>query len=427
MLFLIFFISLIYTKIQQQQEEEEPLDRPITLWVLNHTNAYTLYPNTANKVMCQKIMDRLDHPLIIATDDVILPHQETWLTQWGIKNCSSATFSFTTIRTRNDLNPYNITLQLMRHDDLENRPGEIFFVKTLAWPTNNIRWLYDIIGIPSQNDITLEHGELADDGTTRFDLTDPDFLRPGTRMWVAFYVSLPWHMGQSLRTNSMYWVTLADTLGSSPIQSFPTGTLNRHFYYKDAYDLEKFGFRNWTDATIVSPYIGITPSTNQLAWSLSLQCTGVPPQPTIVPPPVTTTSPTLSEPPTEEDGPFIYNNTNQTNGTMGVTTLNHSLILGLTLPLLLLIIIILLVAVGCFIWRKKKRKTALQTDIKQRLSNFEQQAPNRNPLSMPKTGTGEQSFTNASHFRDVPLNNDSKYKALFSFTPEQTDDNSDEL
>lgn len=421
MLFLIFFISLIYSKIQQQEQ----LDRPITLWALNHTNAYTLYPNTANKVMCQKIMDRLDHPLIIAADDVILPVQEVWLTRWGIKNCSSATFSFTTIRTRNDLNPYNITLQLMRHDEKENRPGDIFFVKTLAWPTNNVRWLYDIIGIPSQNDITLQHGELADDDTTRFDLANPDFLRLGTRMWVAFYVSLPWHMGQSLRTNSMYWVTLADTIGSSPIQSFPgDNTVNHHFFYKDAYDLEKFGFRNWTDATIVSPYIGITPSTNQLAWSLSLQCTGVPPSPTILPPPVMTTPPTKS-PTEEEEPPFIYNNTNQTNGTMGVTALNHSLILGLTLTLLLPFIIVLIVVVSCFIWRKKKRNAALQTNIKQRLSDFEYQVPNRNPLSMPSTGTGKQSFTDAAHFRDVPLNNESKYKGLFSFTG--TGDSSDDL
>lgn len=414
-LFLLYLFPIIYSRLhyyQEQQQQQGEID--INLVVLDHSNVYSRYPDTSNKVMCQKIIDRPDHPIIIGADDLIIPNE--WQLRWGIERCNAMTLSFTTVRTRNDLNPYNITLLLFRNNQTENKPGNLFYKRTFQWPTNNVNWVHDIIAIPSQNDFILNHGDLDDDGITIFDLQDPAFLSHGSRIWVSFYATIPWHMGQSLRTNSMYWATLENTTGSSLPTQFKDN-INANFFYRDEKDLEKYGFIDWTDSSIVSPYIGIRATTNQMAWKVTLHCRGIPPPPTLEPMIITpepTTIPTQS--PTMRDD-------NITNETMSVNSHHGPLIIGIIVPFTIVSLLVIIIIIILYAWRKRKRRNDLQTNINAKLNNLSNYEPiPQNPLTYSKTSTSTQIYTDGTQFRNVQLHDKSKYPDLFNNKINTTDD-----
>lgn len=399
----MLFIFLLYHQFISAQNEQD-----LTILVLNQSNAHSMYPNVANKVMCQKIIDRPDYPLILGSDDIILPDQLEWQSKWGIHTCHAMRISFTTIRTRNDLNPYNITICLFRNNPTKNQPWTPFYKRTLKWPTNNPHWVEDAISLPSQNTIVLEQGDLDDNGETIFDLQNPDFLQLGSRMWVSFYVTMPWHLGQSLRTNSMYWVTLDNATGSSLPQEFSEE--NSHFFYRDEEDLEKHGFVNWTDGEAVSPYLGIRATTNQMAWTLSLNCRGIPLPPTIEPMPVTEVP--FTKEVTESPSFIKENETNQS--VAGDNHFKEALIIGSlgTLLPILLIVVIVSVVVGFLYAKRRKRRQVMADNINQRLNGLKDYtAIPLNPLS-PGNLEERRIFTDGNQFRDVPLN-DTKYPDLF--------------
>lgn len=225
--------------------------------------------------MCQNITDKYRFPLLQAADDAVQPtitYLESQNVLNGVRDCDAMIFSFMTIRTKNDLNPTSITIELYRHNMTTTKPGTLFYKKTLPWPTNNYRWQSDYIAIPWRSVIILQLNELGDDGHTRFNFHNDSFLPGGETFWFSFYVAVSQHLNSAFRMNSMYWVTLNNETGSTPVVLLPGETKNHDFVFRDVVDLLHYNFVEWTTATLVEPVMEITPTTHNLAWTLELSC-----------------------------------------------------------------------------------------------------------------------------------------------------------
>lgn len=253
--------------------------------VLNQTNVAQRYPLAPNRVQCQNVTDKAGPPLLVAADDVVLSVPS------DAQDCDAVLFSFTTVRTRQDLNPSSITLQLLRHNATSGGPSDAFFQITRQWPDNNAHWQFDAMGVPQQTDLLLQRGDLSDlAGATpkRFDLHDAQLLPPGATVWVAVWATVPLHLVLAgYRANGFYWATLTNDTSSSPVSAG-----NKPFWYKDTTDLLGYGWRQWTPAQQVEPWLGIQQATQQLAWRVSLRCVVAPP--TSAPTPAPTPAPTLA-------------------------------------------------------------------------------------------------------------------------------------
>jgi hypothetical protein len=381
------------------------------LTILNQTNAYERYPNLLNRIMCQNITDKYLSPLLVAADDVVIPstaYFQSLNVLHGLLDCSAMQFSFTTIRTRNDLDPKSITLELMRHDDALGAPGTTFYKKTFPWPSNNIEWRQDAIAMPWQSMIVLQLNELGDDGVTRFNFHDPVFF-PADRVWFSFYATVSQHINSVFRMNSMYWVTLNNNTDSTPVSE---GSYD--FVFRDVANLLHYNFVNWTTAKLVEPVMRIVPTTNNLAWTLSFTCQ-VSTQPTGAPTnklplaPTTTPMPTIEVP-----------SGNHTNITHDRDYDPARLAIAIATPLT---IVSLCLLVWCFLamYRKWRRRQA-QVKNKSNIMNLlispntddpfkEYVIPNANPL---KQQPPIAIYTSGKEWVPVPLGNDDASKGLFN-------------
>lgn len=370
--------------------------------VLNQTNAYERYPNLINRIMCQNITDKYRSPLLVAADDVVIPpfsYFQSLNILRGIRDCSAMQFGFTTIRTKNDLNPKSITLELMRHDDASQSPGTTFFKKTFPWPSNNIDWLHDYIAMPWQSMIVLHLNELGDDGVTRFNFHDPDFF-PAQRVWFSFYATVSQHINSQFRMNSMYWVTLNNHTGTVSTRA-SSDEKNYDFMFRDPADLLHYNFVNWTQARLIEPVMRIEPTTNNLAWTLSFTC-AVSTQPTHAP---TTPTPTLA--------PTILITPAPTRNDSNLTQHRDydpvHLAIGIALPLTLISCCIIVWC--CCLYRRMKQRRA-QTTKKTNIKNLllspitedpfkEYMIPNANPLIQKPATTAI--YTSGNEWVPVPL------------------------
>ena len=159
--------------------------------LLQQTNGKQLYYDFSNRLICTKFTDIYKFPLILVTDDFVLPAYEQ--TGIDVSQCTSLVFNITWIRTKRDLDPYNITLLLMRHDSTTNKPSNVsFFKRTLSSPNNTGIWpmLYNV---PNPVQLFINQGDIADDGVTMFDFTNRTFLSINETLWFSFYVTVPQH------------------------------------------------------------------------------------------------------------------------------------------------------------------------------------------------------------------------------------------
>lgn len=275
MLLLLCWLSLHLFAAGQRQQ---------AYVVLNQTNAEQRNPVTTNRVQCQNVTDKAGSPLLVAADDVVLS------VPTDAQSCDAVLFSFTTLRTRQDLNPSSITLQLLRHNDTSGGPSGAFFQITRQWPDNNAHWQFDAMGVPQQTDLLLQRGDTDELNGARFDLHDAQLLPPGATVWVAIWATVPLHLVQAgYRANGFYWATLTNASSSSSVSP-----QNKPFWYKDTTDLLGHGWQQWTPAQQVEPWLGIQQATQQLAWRVSLRCVVAPPTlaPTSIPTPAPTSGPT---------------------------------------------------------------------------------------------------------------------------------------
>jgi hypothetical protein len=244
--------------------------------ILNQTNVVERFPNLANRVRCQNITDIYLQPLLVAADDAVLPPITFFQSQRvvnGLDDCSALTFAFSGIRMKSFSNPTSITVMFMRGDGEGGGPGSLLYRKSLPWATNDQMWQKDYLALPWTYEVTLQWNEVGDDGVTRLDFRSPAFLPPLQRFWLAFYCTAPQQIGTGFRLNAMYWVTLNNLTGSTPLRpQLFGGVPNRDFLFRDVNNLLKFGFTNWTTAKAYETVAGIVPSTNNLAWSLFFTC-----------------------------------------------------------------------------------------------------------------------------------------------------------
>lgn len=294
--------------------------------LVNQSNVYELFYDLSNRIECHNFTDIYRYPLIYVADDFVIPAYTSMDLRNKISSdCTSLTFSFTTIRSKQDLDPYYVTLQLFYHDAVNDAPqNTAFYSKSFCAP-NVDTCLWDRrLNIPLKTTLVLQNGDVGDDGVTVFDLSNSNMLPTGQTLWVAIYVTVPVHYANNLfRENTLFWMTLNNKSGSTPLVStFYNNIPNRHYKYKDVNNLRKNNLTTWTDATVLQPYLGIKTSTFNMAWSLSLSCNMAvpfvteppsPPERTVVPSRPPTPIPTYS-PTNEPTSDIIIDDNNVTDG-----------------------------------------------------------------------------------------------------------------
>lgn len=358
-------LAIVGHSCQQQQQGN--------VTILEQKNVFQLYPPLDQCVLCQNLTDKYGMPVLKAADDMSLPPLDYFRARGvahGLDDCSQMSFTLTTLRRKNDLNPAYVTLEFMRHNVTTGGPSlysKPFYKKTYQWPTNNYLWQSDYLNRPWDSVFTLQYNEVGDDGVTRFNFRDTtNFMRVGETVWVSYYATMPFHLDQRFVSNSMQWNTLNNVTGSSPVQRvFDSGAVNHDFVFLDAADFLRQGFTQWTTALSVEQAMHIPASTNNMAWQVSLLClvdrallpTVAPIPPTLSP----TAMPTTSEPtvaPTaattnSSDGPLAEetNNTWSGNHTLGGAPSLHALWLSL-IPITL---ILCGIGVAYFLWRQRRK------------------------------------------------------------------------
>jgi hypothetical protein len=371
---------------------------PVTITVLNQTNAAERWPNLANCVRCQNITDAVMSPLVLAADDAVQPPLAFFQARGvarGVEDCYALTVAFSAIRHQSSHPPLSITLQFMRDDAAHgNTPGTLFYQKTVPWATNDYMWQKDYVGMPWTYEFSLQYNELGDDGRTRFDFRSSTFLPPAQRFWFAFFCTVKQEISTSFRFNSMYWVTLNAATNSTPLSPLLYGQQNLNFLYRDQSNFFQQQWVNWTAATIVEPFFRIAPTTNNLAWRLTYTCLGVP---TAAPLTITTSAPTGLIPtgtptttftPTESVGAKELVETNNESdtgrnetrtGIAGLSQLELALVIGLPIG------IIALAAFTLLVYRRwRKRQAVLNTLGRQRdLLNANWPEPKARPQFSP--------------------------------------------
>lgn len=240
----------------------------ISYSLLNQTNGYTLYFDLTNRVECHNYTDFWGYPLVCVADDFILP---SFVNLDMSRDCTGLSLNFTTIRLRVDMDPLSITIRLFRHNTSNNGPSDTaFYTRTMCSPDGTCKWPTRL-NTPSVTSITLHNGDPDDNGSSVFNLAA---LPTGETLWVSIYVSVPDHPSTTiLKENSLYWMTLENKSTSTPLQkTFYDGTPNYNYKYIDVNNLHRNGFTSWTDATVVQPLLGVSTTTFNMAWSVSLIC-----------------------------------------------------------------------------------------------------------------------------------------------------------
>lgn len=346
---------------------------PVNVTVLNQTNGYQTHPDLGNALPCQNLTDRWGTPLLQAADDLWIPdlaYFEARNVPRGLGDCGAMSLQLSTLRYKNDLNPYSVTLVFMRHNASAGLPSEDapFYSKTWQWPYNNYRWQSDTLSRPWDSLFRLQLNELGDDGTTRFNFRDQAFLPPGSVVWVSFYATVPEHEDQRLMSNKMYWVTLNNETGAARVAATFAGSgglaRNNDFAYRDRSNYLGQGWTRWTTALPVEREMLVTPTTNNMAWRVAFECLQEQP---VAPTAATPTAPSGSNAstapldiggnnstvaPTAADDETGGNGTNSTNGTRlkEHTALHLMWIIALPVTLMLATI-----GVGYLVWRRRRK------------------------------------------------------------------------
>jgi hypothetical protein len=313
LLSLLVGVLCVSTTVQQPPPIT-PTYQPIN--VVNQANVYELFYDLTNRVECDNYTDYYSQygwPVVQAADDFVLPSYATLPTPNHMSSdCTALAFTFATIRWRQDLDPVSVTLQLFYNNASSNGPQNTpFFSRTTCAPnatttTTNCGWDPRLRAVLNTT-LVLTNGDLADDGVTRFSLSNQSLLPVGRRLWVSFFATVPMHYARNLLTsNSLFWMTLNNKTGSTPVlaQFATNGVANQHYRYRNRQKLY-YNASQWVDATFIQPLLGVRTTTFNMAWRADLICAYIPPitdAPTNTQPPtaVPTTATTTTEAPTEE-------------------------------------------------------------------------------------------------------------------------------
>lgn len=439
---VLLVIILVLLNVNRSTELKLPL--------ITQVNRLERYYDLFNRVRCQELPEIAGRPTFIAADDFVitLPHVAG---QKG--DCHALNFIINTIRTRNDKDPQSITYMLLYHDPVTNKPGDVFFKRTLSSP--NATGIWDsFLGIPRLTTLTIQQGDLDDDNVTRFDFNNNTFLPHNQTLWFATYVTMVRNYSSTTsKENAFFWVTLNNYTGSTPVvdplyketQSNIT-LINHHYQYMviDIYNQLKYNFSEWTDANIAQSKIGVSTKTYNMAWSVTLQCTFQSPTPpsTILAPsnapsdsPIIITSPpvpinTISSTPsatpnaTLSTAPSITTDNNTNTNTTNSTTAPPHVLTNTTIedgpppptsriaaPIVGIFVII--VIVGCIfgcIYRSNERanKKKKEAELTAAAVNNNSENDSHNAISMIDLNTSDEEkekdiWIADNELSDVPL------------------------
>ena len=381
----LLLLVLCALSLQQQQLTN------VSLTLLNQTQA------SSGRVLCQRMPDRQGSPLLLAADDLVLS-SSLWA---SAVSCDTLVLSFATLRQRYDRDPSNITVQLMR--SVNNTPATVFFQRTWDSPLNNINWsVYTVT--PQWSTVALRQNDWDDAGTTRFDLQNASFLPRDTVFWVAMYVTMSVKQ-TSTAQNAFFWLSLDPVAASD----------SPNFFYRDASNLQHWGFTNWTDGAVAAPFLNLPAGTKQMAWWAWLQCLAVVTEsPTAAPTLAPTNAPTNA---TVAPTPA----TNETGNFTGPHSSVASLVAGIGTPLVLAILMSG-VCVAVLVTRKRlrtqrpsePREDVPSIDIRAAVAYVDEHSPRpprtvdfdafvNNPLMRSAYDEPARIFTSGREMTDVPL------------------------
>lgn len=312
---IVGLISFTHDTIKRNEEDNHIIYDPIV--ILNQTNDHPLFYDLTNRIESVRYTDIYGFPLLQVVDDFIIPpYTRLYIVNHMSSSCNGLSFSFNTIRTRQDMDPYNITIELF-YDDGYNYPLNVsFFKRTVCSPytviDNNCSWDKKI-NIPTITDIILNNGDMDDNNITVFDLSNIDFIPTGRKLWVSIYATVPRHgAGNLLQSNSFYWMTLNNrTYSSVLMQTFYNGVDNSNYKFRDVNNLYKVNATTWIDATVLQSSLKISTVSYNMALKVSIMCNLIPPYvpepPTIMP--YITVAPTSEPTSTPTDEPTVINTT----------------------------------------------------------------------------------------------------------------------
>lgn len=349
---LLLLLALLCGKAWMQAQQN--------VTVVLQQNAPTMSPNLAARLSCARYTDISGFPLIYVADDFVVPNL-------GLSNCTVLNFNVTGLRLRNDLSPYNITIQLLQHNTTGNKPYRLpFFSLTLCSPNGSCIW-DPRTGIPIATYFSLKEGDVDDQGRV-FSLSNVSFLPRDQTVWFAFYATLAQHfVYQSYVQNNMFWVPLNNNSGATQPEAFLYGQPNYHFKMRDVNNVLRYGFSEWTDATTVLLSIPIAGALPQMAFTVSLYCNtpGSSPPPTMP----TTEPPTILASEETVQPTRTPSSESVSAAPTEAPTSNHSLIDGIwadpkiSVPIVLIPVLFIFFCMACILlgyFRRngKRRQTA---------------------------------------------------------------------
>ena len=134
--------------------------------ILNQTNALNSPYSLSVMLVCDNFTDISGFPLLMAADDMVLPSNG--------EECKELIFNFNTLRTKHDLDPLSITIQLFNHNTVDNIPmDQPFFKRTICSPNNdpsNCSWDRRL-QVPILTTIKLHNGDIDDNQVTLFNIS----------------------------------------------------------------------------------------------------------------------------------------------------------------------------------------------------------------------------------------------------------------
>jgi hypothetical protein len=393
----MFVLFVLFALSQQQQLVN------VTLSLLDQTDA----AGSGGAILCQRLLDHRGAPLLLAADDLVLPGA---LLASAV-SCQTLQMTFATTRTRSDVDPSNVTVQLLY--TTAQGPGVLFFQRSWVWPSGTPTG-----AVPLQ--LTLREGDWDDAGLVQFQLQNASFWPRDLAIWVALYVSMPVDPLPTAQ-NAFFWLTLAPGVVS---------TQSNMFYYRDASNLQRWGFVNWTNATTAAPKLSLGAGTTQMQWSATLQCqqretvapTTEPTPLVVVPPPPPVNETTLA--------PVADGNTSSGNNSLYAPGGTHNVAVAVAVPVALVVAIALTALLvqqlrrRRWLARQKQQRETPLVNIREKLLPPEPQtisfdaAYPRNPLT-----TQCRVFTSGGEMVEVPLRNpQGPYATLLNDTIVTTSD-----
>lgn len=213
-------------------------------------------PDANTRLICHSFSDiRIPRiPFLYAVDHFRLP--------LNISNASMISFTFATLRSRNDRDPESLMLLLFHSAPNKSIPADTpFFTKRInapgtppAWPTASLSQITNI-------EINISQGEKSTEDTNIiFDLDNTSLFPRDTLLWAGFYATGPRnHTRRPEAENCMYWVVSGTNVSES----------STSFYYTDTNHLLAIGVDRWHNASVtLRAYNYRNSSARRMAWSV---------------------------------------------------------------------------------------------------------------------------------------------------------------